>query len=143
MISMDGYHYVQRREVEFRDVDTAEHVNNAVYLTYLETARIGYLREALGDGFLYQLSLILAHVTVDFRSPARFPETLEIGSRVPRVGTKSFAMDHEVRGADGRLVVEASSVLVAYDYEADASMPVPEEWRRRLDAYEERSSVIA
>jgi acyl-CoA thioester hydrolase len=143
MISMDGYHYVQRREVEFRDVDTAEHVNNAVYLTYLETARIGYLREALGDGFLYQLSLILAHVTVDFRSPARFPETLEIGSRVPRVGTKSFAMDHEVRGADGRLVVEASSVLVAYDYEADASMPVPEEWRRRLDAYEERSSVTA
>jgi acyl-CoA thioester hydrolase len=143
MISMDGYHYVQRREVEFRDVDTAEHVNNAVYLTYLETARIGYLREALGDGFLYQLSLILAHVTVDFRSPARFPETLEIGSRVPRVGTKSFAMDHEVRGADGRLVLEASSVLVAYDYEADASMPVPEEWRRRLDAYEERSSVTA
>jgi acyl-CoA thioester hydrolase len=143
MISMDGYHYVQRREVEFRDVDTAEHVNNAVYLTYLETARIGYLREALGDGFLYQLSLILAHVTVDFRSPARFPEMLEIGSRVPRVGTKSFAMDHEVRGADGRLVVEASSVLVAYDYEADASMPVPEEWRRRLDAYEERSSVTA
>ncbi|MGH3046594.1 MAG: acyl-CoA thioesterase [Gaiellaceae bacterium] len=140
---MDGYHYVQRREVEFRDVDTAEHVNNAVYLTYLETARIGYLREALGDGFLYQLSLILAHVTVDFRSPARFPETLEIGSRVPRVGTKSFAMDHEVRGADGRLVVEASSVLVAYDYEAAASMPVPEEWRRRLDAYEERSSVTA
>ncbi len=143
MISMDGYRYVQRREVEFRDVDTAEHVNNAVYLTYLETARIGYLREALGDGFLYQLSLILAHVTVDFRSPARFPEMLEIGSRVPRVGTKSFAMDHEVRGADGRLVVEASSVLVAYDYEADASMPVPEEWRRRLDAYEERSSVTA
>ncbi|MGH3007738.1 MAG: acyl-CoA thioesterase [Gaiellaceae bacterium] len=140
---MDGYRYVQRREVEFRDVDTAEHVNNAVYLTYLETARIGYLREALGDGFLYQLSLILAHVTVDFRSPARFPEMLEIGSRVPRVGTKSFAMDHEVRGADGRLVVEASSVLVAYDYEADASMPVPEEWRRRLDAYEERSSVTA
>ena len=52
-------------------------------------------------------------------------------------------MEHEVRAGDGRLVAEASSVLVAFDYEADASMPVPEEWRRRLIAYEERSSVSA
>jgi acyl-CoA thioester hydrolase len=140
---MDGYRYVQRRDVEFRDVDTAEHVNNAVYLTYLETARIGYLGEALGDDFLYRLSLILAHITVDFRSPARFPETLEIGSRVPRIGTKSFVMEHEVRAGGGRLVAEASSVLVAFDYQSDTSMRVPEEWRRRLDAYEERSSVTA
>ena len=138
---MDGYRHVRPREVEFRDVDVADHVNNAVYLTYLETARIAYLREVLGDGFLYQLQLILAHITVDFRAPAHFPETLEIGARVSRVGTRSFTMEHEIRGGDGRLVAEASSVLVAYDYEADASMPVPEEWRRRLNAYEERSIV--
>jgi acyl-CoA thioester hydrolase len=143
MDPMEGYRYVQRREVEFRDVDTADHVNNAVYLTYLETARIGYLREAIGDGFLYQLSLILAHISVDFRSPAHFPETLEIGTRVPSIGTTSFAMEHVVRGGDGRLVAEASSVLVAYDYDAAAPMPVPADWRRRLDAYEERSSVTA
>jgi acyl-CoA thioester hydrolase len=143
MRAMEGYRYVRAREVEFRDVDIADHVNNAVYLTYLETARIGYLREVIGDGFLYQLSLILAHITVDFRSPAHFPETLEVGARVPRVGTKSFTMEHEVRGGDGRLVAEASSVLVAYDYEAEAAVPVPDEWRRRLEAYEERSSVTA
>ena len=50
-------------------------------------------------------------------------------------------MEHEIRGGDGRLVLEATSVLVAYDYEADAAMAVPEDWRTRLDAYEERSSV--
>jgi len=141
MREMEGYRFVQARDVEFRDVDAADHVNNAVYLTYLETARIAYLVEALGPEFAYQLSLILAHVTVDFRSPARFPERLEIGSRVTSIGTKSFVMEHEIRGGDGRLVLEASSVLVAYDYEAHAPMAVPEDWRARLDAYEERSSV--
>jgi acyl-CoA thioester hydrolase len=141
MRAMEGYRFVQARDVEFRDVDVAGHVNNAVYLTYLETARIAYLVEVLGADFAYELSLILASITVDFRAPARFPERLEIGARVTRVGTKSFAMEHEVRGGDGRLVLEASSVLVAYDYEADASMAVPEDWRTRLDAYEERSSV--
>ena len=51
-------------------------------------------------------------------------------------------MEHEIRGGDGRLVLEASSVLVAYDYEANAPMPLPEQWRTRLDAYEERSLPV-
>jgi len=138
---MEGYRFVLPREVEFRDIDVAGHVNNAVYLTYLETARIRYLIDVLGPQFAYEVSLILARIEIDFRSPARFPETLELGARVTRLGTKSFDMEHEVRGGDGRLVLEASSVLVAYDYEANAPMAVHEDWRARLDAYEERSSV--
>jgi acyl-CoA thioester hydrolase len=138
---MEGYRFVLPREVEFRDIDAAGHVNNAVYLTYLETARIKYLIDALGAEFASELALIVARIEVDFRSPALFPETLEIGSRVTRIGTTSFDMEHEIRGGDGRLVLEASSVLVAYDYEASAPMTVPEAWRARLDAYEERSSV--
>ena len=141
MREMEGYRFVHARDVEFRDVDRAGHVNNAVYVTYLETARIAYLVEVLGADFASELSLILANITVDFRSPARFPERLETGARVTRVGTKSFVMEHEIRGDDGRLVLEASSVLVAYDYEGDASMAVPEDWRTRVAAYEERSSV--
>ena len=141
MRKMEGYRFIHSRDVEFRDVDAADHVNNAVYLTYVETARIAYLIDVLGPQFAYELSLILAHIAVDFRSPARFPERLEIGARVTRIGTKSFQMEHEIRGGDGRLVIEATSVLVAYDYEADAAMAVPEDWRARLDAYEERSSV--
>lgn len=141
MRQMEGYRFVLPRDVEFRDVDAADHVNNAVYLTYLETARIRYLIEVLGADFAYQVSLILAHITVDFRSPARFPETLELGTRVTRVGTKSFDMEHQVRGGDGRLVLEASSVLVAYDYDANAPMAVPDDWRLRLGAYEERSPL--
>jgi len=139
---MEGYRFVLPREVEFRDLDAARHVNNAVFLTYLETARIRYLIEVLGPEFAYEISLILARIAVDFRAPAQFPETLEVGARVTRLGTTSFDMEHEVRGGDGRVVLEASSVLVAYDYEANAPMPVPERWRTRLDAYEERSPLV-
>jgi acyl-CoA thioester hydrolase len=138
---MEGYRFVLRREVEFRDIDSAGHVNNAVYLTYMETARIRYLIAVLGPEFAYEISLILARIAVDFRAPAFFPETLELGARVTRVGTTSFDLEHEIRGGDGRLVLQASSVLVAYDYEANAPMTVPDDWRARLDAYEERSSV--
>jgi acyl-CoA thioester hydrolase len=143
MPRVDGYRFSSSRAVEFRDVDAAQHVNNAVYLTYLETARIDYLREVLAVESLDELAVIVANVNVDFRSPAVYGETLEIGSRVPRVGTKSFEMEHRILAGDGRLVAEATSVLVAYDYETGAAIPVPEGWRRRLDAHEERSSVTA
>ena len=138
---MEGYRFILPREVEFRDIDPAGHVNNAVYLTYLETARIRYLIEVLGTQFAYEVSLILARMEIDFRSPAQFPETLKVGTRVTRLGTKSFDMEHQIRGAEGRTVIEASSVLVAYDYKANTPMAVPPDWRARLDAYEERSSV--
>jgi acyl-CoA thioester hydrolase len=138
---MEGYRFVLPREVEFRDIDAAGHVNNAVYLAYLETARIKYLMDVLGPEFASEIALIVARIEVDFRSPALFPETLEIGSRVTRIGTTSFDMDHKIRGGNGRLVLEASSVLVAFDYQANTPMAVPNDWRARLDAYEERSSV--
>jgi acyl-CoA thioester hydrolase len=70
---MDGYRFSLPREVEFRDIDIAGHVNNAVYLTFLETARIRYLLDVLGPQFVYELSLILARIEIDFRSPAPVP----------------------------------------------------------------------
>jgi acyl-CoA thioester hydrolase len=135
---VDGYRYTHAREVEFRDVDAAGHVNNAVYLTYIETARIAYLRDVLGLETVDELAVIVANVNIDFRSPSYFGERLEIGARVPRLGKKSFEMEHEVWAA-GRLVAEATSVLVAFDYALGAPVAVPADWRRRLETYEARS----
>jgi acyl-CoA thioester hydrolase len=138
---MDGYRFVQRREVEFRDLDAVGHVNNAVYLGYLETARIEYLREVLGIESLGDLSLVVARIEIDFRTAALFGEELEIGARVARVGTKSFDMEHQVRAGKGRVVAEATSVLVAFDHERGEPVPVPAAWRERMETYEARSSV--
>ena len=104
---MDGYRYVYTQEVAFRDLDVFGHVNNGVYLTYIENARIGYMREVLGIESLEGLLVIVASVKIDFRSRANLGDTLEIGARTTRVGTKSFDLEHEIRAQDGRLVAEA------------------------------------
>jgi len=70
------------------------------------------------------------------RSPAFFGERLEIGVRVPRVGTKSVTFEFEIRGPDGRLVAEASSVHVTFDYDRREPIEVPEAWRERIEAHE-------
>jgi acyl-CoA thioester hydrolase len=125
---MDGYPFVHRETVRFRDLDAMAHVNNAVFLTYLEQARLAWFGEA--DVQPLQ-DVILARTEIDFRSPVSHGEVVEIGVRSSRIGTKSFELEYELQ-AGGRVVAEAKSVLVGYDYEQAESTPIPERWRRRL-----------
>jgi acyl-CoA thioester hydrolase len=118
-----SYPYVHRERVRFRDCDAMGHVNNAVFSTYLEESRIGVL------GGLYDF--ILARVEIDFRSELRHGEEVEVRSRCSRIGTKSFDLEHQI-AAGARIVAEARSVLVSYDYDRAASVPVPDELRARL-----------
>jgi acyl-CoA thioester hydrolase len=120
---MDGFPFVRRERVRFRDCDAMGHVNNAVFSTYLEEARI----DVLGG----LRPFILARVEIDFRSQLRAGEEIEIGTRCSRVGTKSFDLEHQIR-ADGRVVADARSVLVAYDYETESSVALSDELRGRL-----------
>ena len=121
--AVTAYPWIQRERVRFRDVDAMGHVNNAVYSTYLEQARIGIL------GGLEPF--ILARVEIDFRAPLHDGAEVEVRSRCPHVGTKSFELQHEIWSSD-RLVAEAKSVLVGYDYERQQSVSITDDLRRTL-----------
>jgi acyl-CoA thioester hydrolase len=116
--------HVRSERVRFRDCDSMGHVNNAVYSTYLEEARIDVV------GSLE--AFILARVEIDFRAELRAGEEIQTRTRVARIGTKSFDLEHEIRAGE-RLVAEARSVLVGYDYDVSASVPLSPELRARLE----------
>ncbi|MFL5955510.1 MAG: acyl-CoA thioesterase [Gaiellaceae bacterium] len=121
----EGFPWATREHVRFRDCDSMGHVNNAVYSTYLEQARIAIL------GGLEPF--ILARVEIDFRAELHAGDDLEVRSRCSQVGTKSFTLEHEIWAGE-RQVAAARSVLVGYDYEAGTSVPLTENQRRRLAA---------
>jgi acyl-CoA thioester hydrolase len=130
---VDGFTHVHRERVRFRDCDAFGHVNNAVYLTYLEQARMSFL-ERLGLGTsVADLTIILARAEIDFRSQVSLGDEVEIGVRTARLGTKSFTLAYELR-VEGRVVAEASTVLVGYDYERDESIVLPGAWREAFAA---------
>ena len=123
----------------FRDTDAMGHINNAVYVSYLEVARQEYWRAFSGDEDYRRVPFILAGVKIDFRSEALVSEVLEIGIRCDWIGNKSFAFGYEIREPrTGRLVAEATSVQVCYDYEARRSHAVPARLRAMLETYEGR-----
>ena len=120
---MSDFPWTRRERVRFRDCDAMGHVNNAVYSTFLEEARIDVLG-GLAD-------FILARVEIDFRSELRAGEEIEVRTRCSRIGTKSLDLEHEIH-ANGRLAAQAKSVLVGYDYERGESAVLPEAVRARL-----------
>ena len=110
--------------VRFADTDAMGHVNNAVYLTYCEMARIRYWTHVSGEpialGTEGAESLILAEARITYRAPTFHGEIVTVETRATRIGRTSFTLEHRLLaaapGAALRLVAVSESVLVRYDY---------------------------
>ena len=131
--------FIHRLEVRFRDCDPMGHVNNAVYLTYLEQTRFNHWRSLWGFGNPQtppeMPGVILAHVEADYKRPARYGDTLEIRLLVTSVGRSSFRYEYEMVDEQGRTVLTAATVQVMYDYKTEKPVPIPEEIRRLLEIH--------
>ncbi len=125
--------FVHRERVRFSDLDALGHVNNAVFLTYIESARVAFLFGLGAATSLEDMSIIVARIEIDFRAPVGFGGEVEIAVHATRFGNKSFDLAYELR-VDGQVVAEAKSVLVGYDYEKGETVTIPDEWREKLAA---------
>ena len=126
--------YEKRIEVRWRDVDALRHVNNAVYATYLEECRDGWLEQVLGeDGAMWDY--VLARVAIDFRREIGLEEEAVLArATLVRIGTSSLTLREEIRLLDGTLAAEAESVIVARDRETGRSRALGETEREALEA---------
>ncbi|HSM57802.1 MAG TPA: thioesterase family protein [Candidatus Sulfomarinibacteraceae bacterium] len=126
-----------RVSVRFRDVDAMGHVNNAVYFTYMEVARGEMFKDLLSIKTPQDLPFVVGEACCRYHSPARFGETLLVGLGVSRFGNKSFDLVYQIDGQDGRLVATGHTAMIMYDYEAEKTVPVPPEFRRRIETRQE------
>jgi acyl-CoA thioester hydrolase len=122
----------KRVEIRWRDLDAYNHVNNAVYLTYLEEARDEWLEQALGqDGAAW--GYVLARVAIDFRRELSQDDDQVVAScALARIGNSSVTTREELRTVDGVLAAEAEAVLVAVDPDSRKSRPLSDQERASL-----------
>lgn len=130
-------------QVRWRDLDALGHVNNAVYLTYFELARLAYIRALLGaDAALdrrtmlpVEFQFILAEVNCQFRLPITLHDRPVAAIWVSQVGRKSFVFQYRITDQEGgRLFAEGCSTQVWFDYAANESRPVPTAIVARMEA---------
>jgi acyl-CoA thioester hydrolase len=135
---MEGFRHVTPIAVRFRDIDAMGHVNNAVFLTYLESARVEYMRSAVfgtASRNFSESGLILASISCDFKQPIFYGQRVEVGTQVIEIRNSSFLIEQRIE-ADGQLAALAKAVVVCYDYQAGKSVRVSDEFRARVEAFE-------
>ena len=120
-------------EIRWRDQDAYGHVNNAVYLTYLEEVRDEWLERSLGDsGDAW--GYVTARVAIDFRRELTQDDDAIVARLwLTRIGTSSVTTREQIITLGGELAAEAEAVLVARDTETGRSRPLSEAERAALE----------
>ncbi len=159
---MKGFRFSCSAEAVFGDLDAMGHVNNVVYLKWIETARIAYWIHVTGQrahaglptpgGASHEpgpgimsgvlIDMILARTEIDYKSPVSYGERLDVFVRASLVKRSSIVFEYAVATKpDGRVVAEAKTVVVCYDYALMRSKPVSQELRASILALDPDARV--
>jgi acyl-CoA thioester hydrolase len=137
---MSAFRFYHPIEVRYGDLDPQGHLNNAKYLTYMEQARITYVRHLglwKGGSFL-DVGVILAEASVTFKAPILWDQPIQVGVRTQRLGNKSFDVIYTIEDSQtGNQHASGSTVQVAYDYHTTQTIPIPDAWRKIIIEFED------
>lgn len=128
--------------VEWGNHDALQHVNNIIYFRWCESARIEYLEKIGLWGMIQRdrVGPILAHIGCNYRSPVTYPDQVQIGARITRLGRTSFTMEHLIYSeAQQKVAADATSACVVFDYSKQTPIPIPADMRRQIEQIEGKS----
>ncbi len=125
--------------IRFSDIDAMGHVNNAIYLTYFELARLHYWREVI-QWNIRDHGVIVGRSEVNYLKPIVLEDEITCYVRTTRIGNSSFDVMHVLvkKTPQGEeICTTAKTVCISYDYLANKSVPIPEGERNKMIAFDE------
>ena len=123
---------VQKR---FSDVDSFMHVNNIWQQSYFDMGKTEFYTKVLGiTGVFDKLRIITASTHTDYYGQVRLMDDIVVTTDVSRLGNKSMTLHQRIMAGD-KCLTESSSVMVAFDFETQQTVAMPQEWRDRLSEY--------
>lgn len=128
---MASFRFRTEVPVRFRDLDAVGHVNNAVYATYLEQARIEFVETELREERT-DVEFVVASLGIDFhREVPGDADAVTVAVGVREVGDSSFRLGYEIRH-DGAVAATGESTQVRVDRESGETRSLPADWRAAL-----------
>jgi acyl-CoA thioester hydrolase len=121
--------------IRYNDQDPVGHVNNAAMATFLEQGRTTFVYPLMAKFAGPDLEIVLARLLIDYLRELKFPGTVDIGSRVMRVGNKSLVLTHGVFEGDSDICAATGAcTLVFFDPVARTSTTPPDNLRAYLQS---------
>ncbi len=147
MVARSKFKHKTQVVVRNNEIDWQGIVHNAAYLHYFEVGRMGYF-DMIGfpivvDPRELELKVVIARNEIDYCSPARFNETLDVYTRIAWIRNSSYAIEGFIEETNTkRLVAENVSFHVWLDKNTDKAIPVPESFRARVRQFEGDDVII-
>ena len=118
------HHY--ELKTRWKDIDSFGHVNNAVFLTYIEDARITFFYR--WNIIEMKKSLIVASIKIDYLQQIDHPSNLIVGQKISRIGNSSFDIQSTIFIKDDpKPAANAVVTCVCFDYEQNKPVQVYDE----------------
>ena len=114
--------------VRWGDMDSFNHVNNAVYLRYLEEARVQWLAGIAGISLADSIAPVLAASNVNYRKPIEWPCEIVVELFIEKLGNSSLTMGHRMLSSGDSTVLysDGNVVMVWIDTRTGKSVALPE-----------------
>jgi acyl-CoA thioester hydrolase len=122
-------------QIRYIDIDMQQHVNNAVYLSYIEQGRVEYMNKLFPENDFQKNGLIIARTEIDYYDPIFLNDEIYCYTRISKIGTKSFVFEN-VLSSNSAIKCFAQSVMVCFDYTQNTTIPVHDEWKKKIIEFE-------
>lgn len=120
---------VQKR---FSDIDPFQHVNNVSQQMYFDVGKLEYYQKVLGaEVLLGDLRIVTVSTTTSYMGQIRLTDEVRVTTTCEKIGNKSLTLLQQLLVGD-QVRSESRSVMVAFDFAQQESIPVPDAWRARL-----------
>jgi len=127
------------------DTDSFGHVNNIIYLKWCETSRVELfcrmwnIKNLNMDDVIENRGIgpILANFNSNYRIPIRYPDVIQIKTRITHIGNTSFGIEHEMysKNNGSKIVFDAESVVVMVDYKNEGKVQLDSDSKKTLEAF--------
>lgn len=130
-------------QIRWFDIDPLQHVNNSIYLTYLEIARLYYWKEVFNITKLEDINFIISEINIKYLYPARLNDRIAIGVRADEIKRSSFKFYYEVWEEDKqKLLIDSTSIQVIYDYKNLKVVPMPQFMKEAIENFEKSETKL-
>ena len=130
-------------QMRFNDIDMLGHLNNSVYLTFMDLAKTRYFQAALGDKLRWgEIGVVIVNINCDFFEPSYFNEPLQVWTAITHIGHRSFTIEQRiVNPGTGHTKCIGRTTLAGFDPATAAGAPLDENLVRAAVTFEQRPNL--
>ncbi|MCC8071163.1 MAG: acyl-CoA thioesterase [Bacteroidales bacterium] len=127
-------------QIRFTDIDMLGHLNNNIYLSFMDLAKLEYFNTIMPEGLdLNKINMVVVHIDCDFFAPTYFPEALEVWTTIQAVSQRSFRLEQRIVNATtGQTKCIGRTVMAGFDPATATSCEINHQWIAAAAEYEGR-----